>query len=147
MQTLSWTPAREDRGRDIPVRQQTKLTNIVPWTFVKRCGLNLLQERVGPPVAIQHEPYLRSVAVHDHGHLKAAKERLRCRQCAINGGRAFLPVSRGRRRCEEIPPCSWEAHAGAAPGPVYRWTQAPGRPHPDGHPNTLWTATLYCDSK
>lgn len=98
-------PGKTLKNPEFPVRQQTKLTNVVSWTFIKRCGLNLLQQRIGPFVAIQHEPYLRSVAVHDHGHLKVAEKRLRSWQRADNMGQFFLPGSRGRRLCEGILPC------------------------------------------
>lgn len=69
--------------------QQTRLTHVVSWTFIKRCGLDLLQQRVGSGVAIQHEPYLGSVAVHDHGHLRAAENRLRRRSRDANKDQWF----------------------------------------------------------
>lgn len=57
------------------IEEQTKLTNVISWTFIKRGGLNLLQERVRPFVAIQHEPYFWAVAVHDDGHLELAEKK------------------------------------------------------------------------
>lgn len=76
----------EQRCVDSSQIRETKPTNVISWALVKRRGLNLLQERVGPFVAIQHEPYFGPVAVHYDGHLELAERRFRRWQFAGNVG-------------------------------------------------------------
>lgn len=52
---------------------EKKLTNVIPWVFIKGCGLDLLKKRVRPAMAIKQEPYFGSVTVYYNSHLKQAE--------------------------------------------------------------------------
>lgn len=56
--------------------QKEILTDVIPWAFIKGCGLDLLKKRVRSAMAIQQEPYFGSVTVYHNSHLKEAENNL-----------------------------------------------------------------------
>lgn len=54
-------------------RCRNKLTNVIPWAFIKRCGLDFLKQGVRSAMAAEQEPCFGSVAVHHHSHLKQVR--------------------------------------------------------------------------
>lgn len=50
------------------------LTNVAPWTFIKGCGLDFLEQRVRSGMTIEQEPYFGSEAINDNPKLKTKKQ-------------------------------------------------------------------------
>lgn len=100
---LKYSTEMDSTRKDI--REEKKLTNVIPWAFIKGCGLDLLKKCVRPAMAIKQEPYFGSVTVYYNSHLKKAEnnQNLLCEltvwylstPCLETYSSRAVPVSRG----------------------------------------------------